>query len=150
MVLDRSKPDAEDYDVLHIDLNADADLTGPGERLTPNEDGRFRVADFKDPATGVKHPNFNIRITQKAEPTVMLSLRWRNQFRFGGGYSEDPDDGYLRFVIAVFGAPSNTCRGRGGSPAVINPQSFHRPSRHALRTDIMTRRESRHPYRLAV
>src|SRR6478672_4587729 len=34
MVLDKSKPDAEDYDVLHVDLNADGDLTGPGERLT--------------------------------------------------------------------------------------------------------------------
>ena len=85
MVLDKSKPDADDYDVLHIDLNADGDLTGPGERLTPDEDGRFRVADFKDPATGVKHPSFSIRLTRKAEPTVMLSLQWRDQFRFGGG-----------------------------------------------------------------
>src|SRR4051794_7427388 len=33
MVLDRSRPDSP-YDVLHIDLDADGDLTGPGERLT--------------------------------------------------------------------------------------------------------------------
>ena len=105
IALDKSKPDADDYDVLHIDLNADGDLTGPGERLTPDEDGRFRVADFKDPATGVKHPNFNIRLTQKAEPTVMLSLRWRDQFKFGGGYPEDPDDGYLRFAARPADAP---------------------------------------------
>src|SRR5262245_12565488 len=68
IVLDKSKPDVDEYDVVHVDLDADGDLTGPGERLTPDEDGRFRVAHvahFKDPATGVKHANFNIRITQK-------------------------------------------------------------------------------------
>src|SRR4051812_37728522 len=33
MVLDKSRPDADRYDVLHIDLNADGDLTGAGERF---------------------------------------------------------------------------------------------------------------------
>src|SRR5262245_43879783 len=33
MVLDRSKPDAGPYDILYIDLDADGDLTEPGERL---------------------------------------------------------------------------------------------------------------------
>jgi len=105
MVLDKSKPDADDYDVLHIDLNADGDMTGPGERLTFDEDFRFRVADFKDPATGVKHRNFNLRFLKKGEPEVMLSLQWRDQFRFGGGYPENPDDGYLRFAPKPADAP---------------------------------------------
>ena len=105
MVLDRSKPDADGFDVLHIDLNADGDLTGPGERLAPDKDGRFRVADFKDPATGVKHPDFNIRLSKDAEPTVMLGLRWRDQYRFGGGYPEDPEGGYLRFAAKPVDAP---------------------------------------------
>jgi hypothetical protein len=35
----------------------------------------------------------------------MLSLRWRDQFRFGGGYPEDPDDGYLRFAPKPADAP---------------------------------------------
>src|SRR5215213_4483254 len=33
LVLDRSKPDAAGYDVLHIDRDADGDLAGPGERI---------------------------------------------------------------------------------------------------------------------
>src|SRR5262245_15947892 len=33
LVLDKSKPDASTYDVLHIDRDADGDLTGPGERV---------------------------------------------------------------------------------------------------------------------
>src|SRR5262245_34424787 len=55
MVLDKTSPDAKQYDVLHIDLDADGDLTGPGERLTADSDGRFRLQDFTDPATGVAH-----------------------------------------------------------------------------------------------
>jgi hypothetical protein len=105
MVLDRSKPEADAYDVLHIDRDADGDLTGRGERLTRDKDGRFHVGDFKDPATGVKHPDFHVRLTPGAEPTVMLGLRWRGQFRFGGGYPEDPEGGYLRFAARPADAP---------------------------------------------
>ena len=62
MVLDKSKPDGEHYDVLHIDLNADADLTGPGERLERTADGTFQVGDFQDPATGARHAAFTVRV----------------------------------------------------------------------------------------
>lgn len=105
MVLDKSKADAVVYDVLHIDINADGDLTGAGERITPDKDGRFRVAEFKDPATGVKHPDFNVRFLDAKEQTVMLSLRWRDQFKFGGGYPDDPQGGYLRFAPMPADAP---------------------------------------------
>src|SRR5262245_2020149 len=71
MVLDKSKPDAERYDVLHIDLNADGDLTGVGERLKVEEDGLFHVKEFKDPGLGVKHPDFTVRLSKDKEPTVM-------------------------------------------------------------------------------
>jgi hypothetical protein len=105
MVLDKSKPDADGYDVLHIDLNADGDLTGAGERLKIDDKGLFHVKEFKDPATGVKHPDFSVRLSKDKEPTVMLGMRWRDQFTFGGGYPEDPDDGYMRFAAKPADAP---------------------------------------------
>jgi hypothetical protein len=114
MVLDKSKPDAESYDVLHIDLNADGDLTGPGERLTHDKDGRFHVGEFKDPATGEKHTAFSVRVSQEADPkTVMLSLRWRGKFKFGGGYPEDPEAGYMRFAPKPADAPVVWVHGDG-------------------------------------
>ena len=105
MVLDKSKPDADGYDVLHIDLNADGDLTGVGERLTADKEGLFRVKEFRDPATLVEHPDFNVRLSTDKEPTVMIGMRWRDQFKFGGGYPEDPDGGYMRFAAKPADAP---------------------------------------------
>jgi hypothetical protein len=104
LVLDQSKPDGDQYDVLYIDLNANGDLTEPGERLTLDKDGRFRLPTFVDPATGVKHGEFSLRATG-AEPTVMLSIQWRGQTRFGGGYPQDPEDGYLAFATRPAEAP---------------------------------------------
>jgi hypothetical protein len=105
MVLDKGKPDADRYDVLHIDLNADGDLTGAGERLKVADDGLFHVKEFKDPATGARHPDFTVRLSKDKEPTVMLGMRWRDQFTFGGGYPEDPDCGYMRFAAKPADAP---------------------------------------------
>src|SRR4029079_6305254 len=67
MVLDKSKPDAERYDVLHIELNADGDLTGAGERLDVDDEGLFHVKGFKDPATGVTHPDCTVRLSKDNE-----------------------------------------------------------------------------------
>src|SRR5262245_37915809 len=89
LVLDKSKPDAPAYDVLHIDLNADGDLAGPGERVEA-AGGSFKIGEFADPATGAKHSEFSVRASG-TEPTVMLSLRWRGKVKFGGGYPEDPE-----------------------------------------------------------
>jgi hypothetical protein len=104
MVLDRSKPGGERYDVLHIDLNADGDLTGSGERLTLAPSGRFEVGDYQDPATGARHTEFGVRVSGQ-EPTVMLSLHWRGDLKFGGGYPQDPEKGYLRFAPKPADAP---------------------------------------------
>jgi hypothetical protein len=103
MVLDKSQPDTAQFDVLHIDLNADGDLTGAGERLTLGADGRFSVGDFTDP-TGARHAEFTVR-PDKENDSVMLSLRWRGQFKFGGGYPEDPEAGYMRFSAKAADAP---------------------------------------------
>ena len=104
MVLDKSKADADKYDVLHIDLDADGDLTGSGERLTLAEDGKFQVGDYKDPATGASHGEFTVR-PDPENKCVMLSLRWRGQYKFGGGYPEDPESGYMAFTAKPADAP---------------------------------------------
>jgi hypothetical protein len=119
LVLDKSKPDAPAYDVLHIDRNADGDLTGPGERvkaagavpsrevsgevLNP-EASEFNLGDFTDPATGAKHSELKVRASG-ADPTVMLSLRWRGKLKFGGGYPEEAEAGYMKFAVRREDAP---------------------------------------------
>jgi hypothetical protein len=108
MVLDRSKADAETYDVLYADLDANGDLTEPAERFVGQVEGnnvRFRLPDLKDPATGAVHTNFNARVSGASEPTVMVSLEWRGQRKMGGGYPEDPESGYLRFGSSPKKAP---------------------------------------------
>jgi hypothetical protein len=106
LVLDESKPGGG-YDVLHIDRNADGDLTGPGERLVAAADGegrRFKIGDFTDPATGARHTDFGVRLWGEG-PQVMISLRWRGSFKLGGGYPEDPEPGYMRFAPRPADAP---------------------------------------------
>lgn len=104
LVLDQSKADSTEYDVLYIDRNANGDLTDTGERLTLDEDGRFRLPTFIDPATGVQHGEFTVR-TREKEPTVMLSIKWRGETRFGGGYPQDPEKGYMTFASRPEEAP---------------------------------------------
>jgi hypothetical protein len=109
LVLDKSKPGAPSYDVLHIDSNADGDLTGPGKRIKARG-GELVVGDFTDPASGAKHTDFTVRVSGP-EPTVMLSLRWRGKVKFGGGYPEDPEAGYMRFAARPKDAPVVWLRG---------------------------------------
>jgi hypothetical protein len=107
LALDRSRPDGP-FDVLYIDRNADGDLTGPGERLTTgpggDDGGRFQVGDFTDPATGARHTDFGVRVSGPG-PQVMVSLRWKGTFKFGGGYPEDPEPGYMRLAARPEDAP---------------------------------------------
>ena len=108
MVLDRSDPDSKPYDVLYADLDADGDLTEPAERLVGQIQGnnvRFRLPDLTDPATGAVHTNFTARASGGPDPTVMVSLTWRGRRKMGGGYPEDPEDGYLAFAADPAKAP---------------------------------------------
>jgi hypothetical protein len=105
LVLDKSKPDAPRYDVLYADRDGDGDLTGPGERFT-TQGNRFDLGALTDPATGAKHTEFAVTtLGGQAEPEVMVSLRWRGRFKFGGGYPEETKDGYLRFAARPADAP---------------------------------------------
>ena len=65
MVLDQSKPTAERYDVIFVDLDADGDLTDPAERVVGQVEGdsvRFHLPDLKDPVTGAVHTRFTARV----------------------------------------------------------------------------------------
>jgi len=108
MVLDHSKPNTEYYDVLYVDRNANGDLTDPTERVVgqmENADVRFRLLDLKDPVTGAIHTRFTARVSGPPASTVMVSVQWRGRFKMGGGYPEDPDNGYLKFTDTPANAP---------------------------------------------
>ena len=108
MVLDRSGPDAGPYDILYVDLDADGDLTEAGERLAgqvQGEGARFSLPGLKDPATGIEHTKFTARATGAPDPTVMVSVTWRGKRKMGGGYPEDPENGYLKFMDSPANAP---------------------------------------------
>jgi hypothetical protein len=105
LVLDKSKPDVPRYDVLYVDRNADGDLTGPGERFTA-QGNKFDLGELTDPATGAKHREFAVTtLGGQPEPEVMLSLRWRGRYKFGGGYPEETKDGYMHFAPRPADAP---------------------------------------------
>jgi hypothetical protein len=97
LVLDKSKADAKEYDVLHLG----------GDRFT-RKGGEFDIGNFTDPATGAKHTDFAVRVSgekDKGDPTVMLKLRWKGDIRFGGGYPQDPEGGYMKFAPTRDAAP---------------------------------------------
>jgi hypothetical protein len=108
MVLDRSKPDSDRYDLLYVDLNANGDLTESAERVVGESEGnevRFEMPDLKDPVTGAAHTQFGIRVSGDA-PTVMVSMMWRGHFKMGGGYPQEPDHGgYMKFGDKPADAP---------------------------------------------
>jgi hypothetical protein len=92
-VLDKSKPDAEDYDVLYFDRNADGDLTGTDERIVGKSEGGevvFDVGTFTDPATGDKHTNLSISRRTGEGEAVFLRMQWKGKQRVMGGYAEQP------------------------------------------------------------
>lgn len=109
MVLDKSKADVDVYDVLYADLNCDGDLTESDERFTAKNAtstlSLFSLPDFTDPVSGAKHTDFNFRVSRGSSQTFMLSIKWRGKLKYGGGYAEVPDDGYMRFAGTSKEAP---------------------------------------------
>ena len=109
MVLDKSVADIDVYDVLYADLNGNGDLTEADEQFTAKDatstTSRFSLPDFNDPVSGVKHTEFNLRATRGSRQTFMLSIMWRGKLKFGGGYAEVADDGYMRFAASSKVAP---------------------------------------------
>jgi hypothetical protein len=108
MVLDRSQPEVERYDLLYVDLNANGDLTEPGEHFVGemvNNELRFRMPDLSDPVTGAVHTRFGVRVSAAPAQTVMVSVTWRGRFKMGGGYPQDPENGYMNFTDKPATAP---------------------------------------------
>ena len=119
MVLDHSKPEAELYDLLYVDLNANGDLTEPTERLVGQVKGteiRFRMPDLMDTTTRAIHTDFTARVSGAPAPTIMVSLMWRGIIKMGGGYPQDPEDGYLKFGDKPANAPVMRGAGRWSVP----------------------------------
>jgi hypothetical protein len=114
LVLDKSDAAAEQYDVLYADLNANGDLTEANEKyVLKGEDVRFRLPDFEDSANDCVHTEFVVRGDPESPPKVMVSLKWRDGFSMGGGYPEDPEQGYMQFAEEVASAPVLWANGDG-------------------------------------
>lgn len=106
LVVDKSSPQATQYDVLYIDLDGDGDLTAQNERVTDQDaDGRFKIPVLVDPKSGAEHTDFSLRLSSGSKRSHMLSIRWRGQYKIGGGYPVDPDEGYMQFGKSPEEAP---------------------------------------------
>ena len=106
-VLDKSKPDATDYDVLYFDRNADGDLTGQGERVEGKKEGErvnFDIGTFTDPLSGERHTQVVLSYVPGPDGMVMLSMRWRDNVLVRGGYAPKPGP-YTKFAADPAVAP---------------------------------------------
>jgi hypothetical protein len=106
-VLDKSKPDARDYDVLYFDRNADGDLTGRGERIEGKVAGdsvTFAVGTFTDPLSKQEHTDLMITVHGGASARVMLSMKWCGKVEVRGGYAAQPGP-YTQFASTTAEAP---------------------------------------------
>jgi hypothetical protein len=91
-VLDKSKPDAADYDILYFDRNADGDLTAPDERIIGKTEGdsvTFDIGSFTDPLAKQKHTEMKITRHAGRSPRVMLRMMWCGKVLVRGGYAPD-------------------------------------------------------------
>lgn len=108
LVLDKSKADAKNYDVVYADLNANSDLSEASERFTaegePTDRAHFKLPDFVDPVTKEKHTDITLNITESRSVDI-VSLRWNGKHKLGGGYPVDPDKGYMSFAATPQEAP---------------------------------------------
>ena len=89
IVLDHSRPAAEFYDVMYVDLDADGDLAGPMERVVGQAEGnaiRFRLPDLNDPATRAVHTRFTARsLTWPGSPLQHVLARQSSAWSFRRG-----------------------------------------------------------------
>ena len=93
MVLDRSKQDAGPYDILYVDLDADGDLTGPGERLAGQVEGdnaRFQASGPEGPGHRDRAHELHGAGDRLPDPTVMVSVTWPGEAEDGRRLSRGP------------------------------------------------------------
>ena len=106
-VLDKSRPDAQGYDVLYFDRNADGDLTPPDERIEGKSgDGgiTFAIGEFSDPVSKQQHKGLTITQREANGGMTFFKMEWCGKVLVRGGYA--PTAGpYTRFAPAPAEAP---------------------------------------------
>jgi hypothetical protein len=106
-VLDKSRPDASNYDVLYFDRNADGDLTAADERIEgkiKGDDTVFEIGDFTDRASEQTHTGLSIRRTEGDESDTMFRMKWCDKVAVRGGYAPKPEP-YTQFAPKPAEAP---------------------------------------------
>jgi hypothetical protein len=106
-VLDKSKPDAAEYDILYFDRNADGDLTAAGERIEGKAEAgstTFHIGEFTDQVAGQKHTGLTLRRDAGSNPMVMLHMKWCDKVDIRGGYAAKPGP-YTEFATTPAAAP---------------------------------------------
>ena len=109
MALDKSTKDAKHHDTLYVDLNADGDLTDNGERFDLlDEDGK-PVRSVKLPDQRISpdsaFTNVAVSIRDLKNHECMIKATWNDEIKFGGGYPELPEKGYMCFGDSTGEAP---------------------------------------------
>lgn len=111
LILDKSKADAEQYNVLWADLSGDGRFDARTERFECAAGGdastlSFSLGEFTDPTTKDRHTNFHVSIDLD-RPICMIKLDWKGQEdrRMAGGYAPVGDAGYMRFAESASDAP---------------------------------------------
>jgi hypothetical protein len=106
-IFDKSKSDAENYDILYFDRNSDGDLTAPEKRIEGKvEPGgvSFTVGSFTDHLAKQKHTEMSITRHAGSDSRVMLSMKWCDKVIIRGGYA--PQSGpYTEFATTPAEAP---------------------------------------------
>jgi len=108
-VLEKSRRDTPVYDVLHLDLNANGDLTDPGERFTGKEsDGAetvFTIGRFVQPGTPAEAPRVHTDFSITRSPSrVSYRMRWNGGPITMGCYGPDGES-YGNFTADPKTAP---------------------------------------------
>lgn len=95
-VADKSAPEAPFYDVLYLDLDADGDLTEPGERFAGVRDPKyaaaglemaFRIGQIPVPGTALVHKKFLLSTAPKKDRSgFWFQMLWDGQREMSGGY----------------------------------------------------------------
>jgi len=95
-VVDKTAPDAPFYDVLYLDLDADGDLTEPGERFVGVHDKEradaglemsFRIAQIPVPGTALVHKKFLMSTAPKKDRSgFWFQMLWDGKQEMSGGY----------------------------------------------------------------
>jgi hypothetical protein len=106
-VLDMSADDADQYDVLYFDRDADGDLTEPGERIegiVRRGSVTFDIGEFKDPRTDEVHTGLTLERRAGDDGSVFLRMQWQGREPMMGGYAEQAGH-YARFAASASKAP---------------------------------------------